>query len=224
MVPASLLLLLPRSGVYNELLSATRFDGTRRMRPRNRAGVVCFLETRRVVCHGNQQRRRCESRHPGADSTGAEYVESLRGRNLKVYLFGELVDEPVDHPVIRPSINAVAETYDLAARSPELGTAVSPYTGERINRFLHIAGSPEDLVMQNKMQRRLGQLTGTCFQRCVGMDAFNSLHSVTFEIDEAHGTAYHERFCRVRHVGAAAGLRHRRRHDRRQRRSQQGAA
>ena len=35
------------------------------------------------------------------------------------------------------------------------------------------------------MQRKLGQLTGTCFQRCVGMDAFNSLYSVTYEIDEA---------------------------------------
>jgi 4-hydroxybutyryl-CoA dehydratase/vinylacetyl-CoA-Delta-isomerase len=44
------------------------------------------------------------------------------------------------------------------------------------------------------MQRRLGQLTGTCFQRCVGLDALNTLHSVTFEIDEAHGTAYHRRF------------------------------
>jgi len=126
--------------------------------------------------------------------TGAEYIASLRGRALKVYLFGERVDEPVDHPVIRPSINAIAETYDLAVRSPELATAMSPYTGERINRFLHIAESPEDLVMQNKMQRRLGQLTGTCFQRCVGMDAFNALHSVTFEIDEAHGTSYHARF------------------------------
>jgi 4-hydroxybutyryl-CoA dehydratase/vinylacetyl-CoA-Delta-isomerase len=126
--------------------------------------------------------------------TGAEYIDSLRGRNLKIYLFGELIEEPVDHPVIRPSINAIAETYDLAVRSPELGTAISPYTGESINRFLHIAESPEDLVMQNKMQRRLGQLTGTCFQRCVGMDAFNSLHSVTFEIDEAHGTSYHQRF------------------------------
>ena len=41
---------------------------------------------------------------------GAEYIESLRNRNLKVYLFGELVKEPVDHPMIRPSINAVAET------------------------------------------------------------------------------------------------------------------
>jgi 4-hydroxybutyryl-CoA dehydratase/vinylacetyl-CoA-Delta-isomerase len=127
--------------------------------------------------------------------TGAEYIDSLRNRDLTVYLLGERVAEPVDHPIIRPSINAVAETYDLAVRDPELGTAMSPYTGERINRFLHIAGSPEDLVMQNKMQRRLGQLTGTCFQRCVGMDAFNALHSVTYEIDEAQGTPYHERFC-----------------------------
>ena len=126
--------------------------------------------------------------------TGEQYIESLRGRNLKVYLFGELVDEPVDHPMIRPSINAVAETYDLAVRDPELASVQSPLTGERVNRFLHIAGSPEDLVNQNKMQRRLGQLTGTCFQRCVGMDAMNSLHSVTFEVDESAGTGYHARF------------------------------
>jgi 4-hydroxybutyryl-CoA dehydratase/vinylacetyl-CoA-Delta-isomerase len=130
---------------------------------------------------------------PSPIRTGAEYIESLRGRNLRVYYLGERVEEPVDHPVIRPSINAVAETYDLAARNPELATAISPYTGQRINRFLHIATSADDLVLQNKMQRRLGQLTGTCFQRCVGMDAFNALHSVTHEIDEARGTSYHRR-------------------------------
>ena len=123
-----------------------------------------------------------------------EYIKSLRGRKLEVYLFGERVEEPVDHPMIRPSVNAVAATYDLAQSDPELASVVSPFTGERINRFLHIAGSREDVVMQNKMQRRLGQLTGTCFQRCVGMDAINSLHSVTFEIDEANGTPYHQRF------------------------------
>ena len=71
---------------------------------------------------------------------------------------------------------------------------MSPLTGERVNRFLHVAGSAEDLVRQNKMQRRLGQLTGTCFQRCVGMDAINALHSVTFEIDDSGDSGYHERF------------------------------
>jgi 4-hydroxybutyryl-CoA dehydratase/vinylacetyl-CoA-Delta-isomerase len=126
--------------------------------------------------------------------SGAEYIESLRGRGLRVYLSGELIAEPVDHPIIRPSINAIAETYDLAVRDPEMATARSPYTGSRVNRFLHIATSRDDLVMQNKMQRRLGQLTGTCFQRCVGMDAVNMLHSVTFEMDADAGTSYHQRF------------------------------
>jgi 4-hydroxybutyryl-CoA dehydratase / vinylacetyl-CoA-Delta-isomerase len=126
--------------------------------------------------------------------SAADYVESLRGRKLKVYLMGEEVAEPVDHPIIRPSINAVAKTYELADENPELASATSPLTGERVNRFLHIATSTADLVMQNKMQRRLGQLTGTCFQRCVGMDALNALHSVTCDLDRKHGTGYHDRF------------------------------
>jgi 4-hydroxybutyryl-CoA dehydratase/vinylacetyl-CoA-Delta-isomerase len=134
-----------------------------------------------------------EGTEMGRITTGEQYIESLRGRNLKLYFMGELVDEPVDHPVIRPSINALAATYVLALQNPELGTAHSPLINKKINRFLHIAESPEDLVMQNKMQRRLGQITGTCFQRCVGMDALNALYSVTYEMDQKHGTKYHDR-------------------------------
>src|ERR687890_1979928 len=124
---------------------------------------------------------------------GSEYIESLRNRNLQVYLFGELVKEPVDHPMIRPSINALAATYDLAVDDPELGSTTSSLTGLKVNRFLHIVESAEDLVNQNRMQRKLGQKTGTCFQRCVGMDALNSLYSTTYEIDKKHSTEYHER-------------------------------
>ena len=126
-------------------------------------------------------------------ANGAEYIESLRGRNIKVYLFGELIGEPVDHPMIRPSINAVAETYDIANSEPEIATSRSSLTGLKVNRFLHVAESAEDLVNQNRMQRKLGQKTGTCFQRCVGMDAINSLYSTTFEIDGKYHTKYHER-------------------------------
>ena len=126
-------------------------------------------------------------------ANGAEYIESLRGRNIKVYLFGELIGEPVDHPMIRPSINAVAETYDIANSEPEIATSRSSLTGLKVNRFLHVAESAEDLVNQNRMQRKLGQKTGTCVQRCVGMDAINSLYSTTFEIDGKYRTKYHER-------------------------------
>lgn len=125
--------------------------------------------------------------------TGDDYITSLRNRGLIVYLFGEKVKEPVDHPIIRPSINALAKTYDLAIASPELASVISPFTGERVSRFLHICTEANDLVLQNKMQRKLGQLTGTCFQRCVGMDAFNALYSVTYEMDEANNSDYHNR-------------------------------
>ena len=122
--------------------------------------------------------------------SGADYIDSLRGRNLRVYFMGERVREPVDHPVIRPSINAVARTYDLAVENPDLASAWSNISHRRVNRFLHITESVEDVVAQNKMQRRLGQLTGTCFQRCVGMDALNALFSLTYEM----GAPYHARF------------------------------
>lgn len=128
--------------------------------------------------------------------TAVEYEESLRKLNLKVYLQGELVENPVDHPIIRPSMNSVKMTYALA-EEPEyqdLMTATSSLTGKKINRFCHLHQSTDDLVKKVKMQRLLGQKTAACFQRCVGMDAINAVDSVTFEMDQKLGTKYHERF------------------------------
>ena len=125
--------------------------------------------------------------------TGEDYVNSLRNRNLTVYLMGEKIGEPVDHPIIRPSINALRKTYELAIEEPELATAWSPLIEAPVNRFLHIVESPDDLVLKNRMQRRMGQLTGTCFQRCAGLDTISVLHSITYDIDQKHGTDYHQR-------------------------------
>lgn len=123
--------------------------------------------------------------------TGEQYTESLRKLNLVVYLLGERVINVVDHPMIRPSLNAVAITYDLAHR-PEymaLMTAISPITGRRINRFTHIHQSTDDLIAKSKMGRLLGSLTGCCFQRCVGMDALNApgAAAVGYLAESMHG-------------------------------------
>ncbi len=128
--------------------------------------------------------------------TREQYIESLRKLNLKVYLFGELIDNPVDHPMIRPSMNSVAMTYELAEKEEykELMTATSNLTGKTVNRFCHLHQGTDDLIKKVKMQRLLGQKTGSCFQRCVGMDAFNAIFSTTFEIDQKYGTTYHKRF------------------------------
>ena len=125
-----------------------------------------------------------------------EYIDSLRRLDRRIYLLGERVENPVDHPMIRPSINAVAETFTLG-NEPEAGELLfteSHLTGGRVSRFTHIHQSADDLVKKVLMQRLLGRRTSTCFQRCVGMDGFNALYSVTYECDREHGTGYHQRF------------------------------
>lgn len=129
--------------------------------------------------------------------TKEQYIDSLRKLNLNLYLFGKKIQHPVEHPVIRPSLNSIAETY-LLAEDPqydELMTATSHFTGKKINRFTHIHQSTDDLIKKVKMQRLLGQRTASCFQRCVGMDAANAIYSTTYEIDKAKGTDYFEKFC-----------------------------
>ena len=73
-------------------------------------------------------------------------------------------------------------------------TVTSNLTGKKVNRFTHLHQSTEDLMNKVKMQRLLGQKTASCFQRCVGMDAFNAVFSTTYEIDEKYNTKYHENF------------------------------
>lgn len=128
--------------------------------------------------------------------TGEQYVESMKKLNLKVFMFGKQVPCPAEDPVLRPSLNSVKMTYDLAElpEYQDLMTVVSPYTGERVNRFTHIHQSTEDLMNKVKMQRLCGQKTASCFQRCVGMDAFNAEFSVTYDTDKKYGTKYHENF------------------------------
>jgi 4-hydroxybutyryl-CoA dehydratase/vinylacetyl-CoA-Delta-isomerase len=85
--------------------------------------------------------------------TPQEYEDSLRKMNFKIYLMGELVKDPVDHPMIRPSMNSVKKTYELAL-DPEyedLMTATSHLTGRKINRFGHLHQSTDDLIKKVKM-------------------------------------------------------------------------
>ena len=128
--------------------------------------------------------------------TAKEYEESLRKLNLKVFMFGKQVENVVDDPIIRPSMNAVAMTYALShdPAHEALMTATSHLTGKKINRFCHIHQSTEDLVKKTDMGRLMGSMTGSCFQRCVGMDSLNALSMTTFDIDAKYGTEYNQRF------------------------------
>ena len=128
--------------------------------------------------------------------TAKEYMESLRKIKLNLYLLGEKVENWVDNPIIRPSINALAMAYKLA-RDPEneaLATTDSILTGKKVSRFNALLKSTDDLVKKVKLLKILGQRTACCFQRCPGMDALNAVFSTTYEIDQKYGTEYHQRF------------------------------
>jgi 4-hydroxybutyryl-CoA dehydratase/vinylacetyl-CoA-Delta-isomerase len=128
--------------------------------------------------------------------TQEQYIESLRKLKFNLWMFGKKVENPVDDPIIRPSLNSFAMTYKLAEdpQYEDLMTATSHLTGHKINRFTHMHQSTDDLIRKVKMQRLLGQKTAACFQRCVGMDAMNAVYSTTFETDAACGTKYHDNF------------------------------
>jgi len=126
--------------------------------------------------------------------TGQEYIDSLRSLKTVVYAFGEKIDNFVDHPLIRPHVNAASMTYQLS-QEPEfedLLTVKSHLTGQTINRFTHIHQNTKDLVDKVKMLRAISQQTGSCYQRCVGFDGINALYSTTYEIDKKYATNYHQ--------------------------------
>jgi len=115
---------------------------------------------------------------------------------LDIYLLGEKVENWVDNPIIRPSINAVAMTYKLAhePENKDVATTDSMLTGKKVNRFNSLFKSTGDMVSKVKLGRELGQRTACCFQRCVGLDGINAVFSTTYEIDQERGTKYHHRF------------------------------
>ena len=115
---------------------------------------------------------------------------------MNIYLLGEKITDPLNHPIIKTSINSVALTYDLAndPQYEDIATAKSTITGNKINRFCHIHQNTDDLMKKVQMLRILGQKSGTCFQRCVGMDALNAVFLTTYEIDQKYHTDYHQRF------------------------------
>jgi 4-hydroxybutyryl-CoA dehydratase / vinylacetyl-CoA-Delta-isomerase len=124
------------------------------------------------------------------------YIESLRRLKPTVYMFGEKIENPVDNPRIFAGISATGATYELAEKEEyrDMVLTRSPFTGEMVNRYTLPAQSIEDLVMRVKLNRILGGYTGTCFQRCTGLDCLGTLSIVTYNADQKNGTQYYPRF------------------------------
>ncbi len=126
--------------------------------------------------------------------TAEEYRMDLAKMRPNVYIGGKRVSR--DDERLQGGVNVISRTFELAEHEDyrDLIVTKSHLTGKKINRFTHVNQSAEDLLMKQKMIRKLCRLVGGCIQRCMGCDAINALSIVTFAADSEHGTDYHRRF------------------------------
>ena len=124
---------------------------------------------------------------------GDDYIERLAGYKREIYVRGERVENFVEHPNIRPAVNAIAFTYDLAAKKEDY-SPFSDLVAEKVNRLNYVNKTAQDLIARLDYQRELSMRTSTCHYRCPGADAICSLHSATKALDKRLGTDYHEKF------------------------------
>ncbi|RJQ38748.1 MAG: aromatic ring hydroxylase [Dehalococcoidia bacterium] len=128
--------------------------------------------------------------------TSQEFVERMKSLKPNCYMHGELIQR--DDPRMMVAMKDILMTYDMVddPRFKDILVTTSHLTGNKINRFTNVHQSVEDLLAKQKMTRELSRLSGTCIQRCMGIDMVNALSIVTKEADDKNGgkTEYHERF------------------------------
>jgi len=127
--------------------------------------------------------------------SAAEYIESLKSLNPRIFLGGKQV-KLLENPTTMTVVNANARVYELGTlpQYDEIMNTVSPYTGKKVSRNLHMATSNADLEKRMEMATLTSQMLGTCNYRCVGVDTMNALAGITWEMDRDLGTDYHKRF------------------------------
>ena len=128
--------------------------------------------------------------------TRSEYLASLKALRPNIYKFGELIEDVTTNPVTKRVVESHARAYD-AANDPsqaDMFTTTSALTGEKIHRHNSLMQSMEEVITNSKFKREMYRVTGSCTGAlCAGWNGMNTMWAVTHEIDQEHGTNYHER-------------------------------
>ncbi|RJP70956.1 MAG: hypothetical protein C4532_08470 [Candidatus Abyssobacteria bacterium SURF_17] len=126
--------------------------------------------------------------------TPDQYRESLRdGR--RVYILGEKVEDVTKHPILRVSVETVAQDFVLTeSKDPhirDLFVAKDNETGEPISRFFKTPTTVEDLEKRSEMIAQSIRITGGLpFGKDVGTDCLNAVMVVA---DQMGNEEYKER-------------------------------
>ncbi|WP_398476101.1 4-hydroxyphenylacetate 3-hydroxylase family protein [Tardiphaga sp.] len=89
---------------------------------------------------------------PGAYRTGADYLAHLKATPRSIFVDGERISDPSEHPAFRQGAKQVASLYDFAfaPENIEAMTYVEPETGFRALRCFQIPKTAADLADKRK--------------------------------------------------------------------------
>lgn len=126
--------------------------------------------------------------------TKEQYVESIRKLKPNLYIYGEKVDNLLEHVLTHTMVDSISQLHKFAPDTPLL-RAKSNLTQKEINRYVHLHITKEDLIKRVQLKRFMTPQHGCCLgARCVGNDAINAVYATTYDIDQKYKTTYHARF------------------------------
>jgi 4-hydroxyphenylacetate 3-monooxygenase len=96
--------------------------------------------------------------------TGKEFLEGLAGDAREVWLNGEKITHPLEHPLLASAAESVARVFDLQHEHPDELLAPSPDDGSLVNVAHLIPRSKEDL----ERRRRAFELTAAATAGMMG--------------------------------------------------------
>jgi 4-hydroxyphenylacetate 3-monooxygenase oxygenase component len=90
--------------------------------------------------------------------TGAQFLRGLRD-SRQIWLGGDRVTDPTDHPALRGAAEAIAAVFDLHQQYPDDCLMEDPETGEAIAVSHIIPRCREDLLRRHRALRRVAEFS-----------------------------------------------------------------
>ena len=96
-----------------------------------------------------------------AARTGAQFLSGLASdTDREIWIGGEKVTNPLDHPLLRPGAESIARVYDTQHLHADICLAPSPDDGRLVNRTHLIPRSQEDLRLRRASMEVIAAATG----------------------------------------------------------------
>lgn len=124
--------------------------------------------------------------------TSKEYLESLKKLKPEVYIGGEKIDNVVNNKYFKTPLEEMCKFYDWAS-DPEKEKDFSFWSSvinEKVSFWTHMRETPDDV---RKLIETLKTNNARHFCSMCMITGLNVLWAVTYDIDQAKGTQYHER-------------------------------